>query len=75
MVVPVIVAPKPQNERAQTTETPYSEPKTRFGEYPGVKEGLHFDVMYSHRRLTWLLEMPDKPIALTRSSTERVEMP
>jgi hypothetical protein len=29
----------------------------------------------SHRRLTWLLEMPLMPMALTRSSTERVEMP
>ena len=27
------------------------------------------------RRLTWLLEMPVMPMALTRSSTERVEMP
>ena len=31
--------------------------------------------MSSHSRLTWLLEMPLPPIALTRSSTERVEMP
>ena len=29
----------------------------------------------AHRRLTWLLEMPLMPIALTRSSTERVETP
>ena len=42
----------------------------------------------SHKRLTWLLEMPDRPIAVTTlsrfegkplpgsgSSTERVEMP
>jgi len=35
MVMPVNVAPNPQSERAQTTETPCSEPKTRFGEYPG----------------------------------------
>ena len=27
------------------------------------------------RRLTWLLDMPPAPIALNRSSTERVEMP
>jgi len=38
MVMPVNVAPNPQSERAQTTETPCSEPKTRFGEYPGFKE-------------------------------------
>jgi len=36
MVMPVKVAPNPQSERAQTTETPCSEPKTRFGEYPGI---------------------------------------
>jgi len=36
MVMPVNVAPNPQSERAQTTETPCSEPKTRFGEYPGL---------------------------------------
>src|SRR5919106_1552098 len=29
----------------------------------------------AHRRLTWLLEMPAMPSALTSSSTERVEMP
>jgi hypothetical protein len=29
----------------------------------------------SHSRLTWLLEMPDMPMALTRSSTARVETP
>ena len=29
----------------------------------------------STRRLTWLLETPDAPMALTRSSTERVETP
>jgi hypothetical protein len=29
----------------------------------------------SHSRLTWLFEMPVIPIAFTRSSTERVEMP
>jgi hypothetical protein len=28
-----------------------------------------------HSRLTWLLEMPVMPIALTSSSTERVETP
>ena len=38
MVMPVNVAPNPQSERAQTTETPCSEPKTRFGEYPGIKQ-------------------------------------
>ena len=35
----------------------------------------HWAVIASQRRLTWLLEMPLIPIALTRSSTERVEMP
>jgi hypothetical protein len=29
----------------------------------------------AHRRLTWLFETPLIPIALARSSTERVEMP
>jgi hypothetical protein len=29
----------------------------------------------SHSRETWLFEMPLMPMALTRSSTERVEMP
>ena len=38
MVMPVNVAPNPQSERAQTTETPCSEPKTRFGEYPGERQ-------------------------------------
>jgi len=36
MVVPVNVAPNPQSEPTQTTETPCSEPKMRFGEYPGI---------------------------------------
>ena len=36
MVVPVNVAPNPQTERAQTTETPSLGAKTRFGEYPGI---------------------------------------
>lgn len=52
-----------------------------------VEEGLHppqsslrrlrkLDcAISSHRRLTWLLEMPLMPIALTRSSTDRVETP
>jgi len=31
--------------------------------------------MSSHSRDTWLLEIPLPPIACTRSSTERVEMP
>ena len=35
--VPVNVDPKPQSEWAQTTKTPCSEPKTRFGEYRGLK--------------------------------------
>ena len=39
MVVPVNVARKPQRQRAQTTETPSLGPKTRFGEYPGLKGG------------------------------------
>ena len=29
----------------------------------------------SHKRETWLLDTPDPPIALTRSSTARVETP
>jgi hypothetical protein len=29
----------------------------------------------SHSRDTWLLEMPVMPIAFTRSSTERVDIP
>ena len=29
----------------------------------------------AHRRLTWLLDMRPAPIALTRSSTDRVETP
>ena len=41
-----------------------------------VEEGLHLVVdLLAQPRLTWLLEMPLMPIALTRSSTERVEMP
>jgi len=40
MVMPVNVAPNPQSERAQTTETPCSEPKTRFGEYPGPSDQI-----------------------------------
>ena len=40
-----------------------------------VEEGLTRSSISSHSRLTWLLEMPDMPMALTRSSTERVEMP
>ena len=41
-----------------------------------VEEGLHLAVdLLAQPRLTWLLEMPLMPIALTRSSTERVEMP
>ena len=33
------------------------------------------DLIAQHRRETWLLEMPLMPMACTRSSTERVEMP
>lgn len=40
-----------------------------------VKEGLHLAVALCARRRTWLLETPDRPIAVTRSSTARVEMP
>ena len=40
-----------------------------------VEEGLTLISISSHSWDTWLLEMPDMPIALTRSSTERVEMP
>jgi hypothetical protein len=40
-----------------------------------VQEGLHLVVDSPHSRDTWLLEMPDIPMACTRSSTERVEMP
>ena len=41
-----------------------------------VEEGLHLAVdLLAQPRLTWLLEMPLMPMALTRSSTERVEMP
>lgn len=38
-------------------------------------EGFHLAVDLLARRDTWLLEMPAMPMALTRSSTERVEMP
>ena len=41
-----------------------------------VEEGLRPRSSISpHSRETWLLEMPLMPIALTSSSTERVEMP
>jgi hypothetical protein len=35
----------------------------------------HIHLAVEHSRLTWLLETPLMPIALTRSSTERVETP
>ena len=40
-----------------------------------VEEGLYLAVDLLAQRDTWLFEMPLIPIALTRSSTERVEMP
>ena len=40
-----------------------------------VQERLHFSSISAHNRLTWLLEIPVIPIALTTSSTERVETP
>ena len=40
-----------------------------------VEEGLHPLVDLLAQPATWLLEMPLMPMALTRSSTERVEMP
>jgi len=46
--MPVNVAPNPQSERAQTTETPCSEPKTRFGEYPGLTGGYFLNFSASN---------------------------
>ena len=40
-----------------------------------VEEGFDLVVDLLASRETWLLEMPLMPMALTRSSTERVEMP
>ena len=40
-----------------------------------IEEGLHPAVDLLAQPATWLLEMPLMPMALTRSSTERVEMP
>ena len=40
-----------------------------------VRKAFTLPSISSHRRLTWLLLIPDIPIALTRSSTDRVEMP
>jgi hypothetical protein len=36
-----------------------------------VRKAVTFSSISSHSRLTWLLEMPVMPMALTRSSTER----
>jgi hypothetical protein len=40
-----------------------------------VEEGFDLPSISSHRRLTWLFDTPVPPIALTRSSAERVETP
>jgi len=50
----------------------------RYGQSPSsgrLRNALTFSSISSHSRLTWLLEIPVMPIALTRSSTERVETP
>ena len=39
------------------------------------QEGLDPASISTQRRDTWLLDTPVPPIALTRSSTARVEMP
>ncbi len=40
-----------------------------------VEEGGDLSSISVHNRLTWLLEIPVMPIALTKSSTERVDTP
>ncbi len=59
MVVPVNVASNPQSERARTTKTPCSEPKTRFGEYRGLgRFGLGDLTEGTRLRANLLLWMP-----------------
>jgi hypothetical protein len=43
--------------------------------YGAGEEGFHLLVISSHSLETWLFEIPLIPMALTRSSTERVETP
>ena len=50
----------------------------RYGQSPSigrVRKACTLSSISSTRRLTWLLEIPLMPMALTTSSTERVETP
>jgi hypothetical protein len=50
----------------------------RYGQSPSIgrsRNAFTRTSISSQSRDTWLFEMPLIPIALTRSSTERVEMP
>ena len=50
----------------------------RYGHSPSIgrsRKAFTLSSISSHSRDTWLLEMPLMPMALTSSSTERVEMP
>lgn len=50
----------------------------QIGQSPSIgrsRKAFTFPSISSQSRDTWLLEIPDMPIALTRSSTDRVETP
>jgi hypothetical protein len=50
----------------------------RYGHEPSIgrlRKACTRSSISAHSRETWLLEMPVMPIALTRSSTDRVETP
>jgi hypothetical protein len=50
----------------------------RYGQSPSIgrsRKAFTLPSISSHRRLTWLFDIPVPPIALTRSSTARVETP